>query len=58
MIIKAVIRVGSGYFDRDDQFFLIGTGGTGADLKASTRAKITSSLRGLREDLTIDHLLE
>lgn len=58
MIIKAVIRVGAGYFDRDDQFFLIGTGGTGADLKASTRAKITSSLRGLREDLTIDHLLE
>ncbi len=56
MIVKAVIRVGSGYFDRDDQFFLIGRGGTGADLKAATHARLTTALRGLRENLTLEHL--
>ncbi len=56
MIVKAVIRVGAGYFDRDDRFFLIGNGGTGADLKAATREKLTVALRGLREDLELSHL--
>ena len=28
MIVKSVIRVGAGYFDRTDEFFLIGAGGT------------------------------
>jgi len=35
MLVKAVIRVGAGYFDRTDQFFLIGAGATGTDLKTS-----------------------
>jgi len=56
MIVKAVIRVGAGYFARDDQFFLIGKGGTGADLKTATREKITTALRGLRENLEITDL--
>ncbi len=55
MIVKAVIRVGAGYFDRDDGFFLIGSGGSGADLKRTTHARITLSLRGLasNSDLSI-----
>jgi hypothetical protein len=55
MIVKAVIRVGAGYFDRGDGFFLIGTGGSGADLKRNTHARIALALRGLasNSDLSI-----
>ena len=55
MIVKAVIRVGAGYFERDDGFFLIGTGGSGADLKRTTHARIALALRGLasNSDLSI-----
>jgi fructosamine-3-kinase len=55
MIVKAVIRVGAGYFDRGDGFFLIGSGGSGADLKRTTHARITLALRGLasNSDLSI-----
>ena len=55
MIVKAVIRVGAGYFSRSDSFFLIGSGQSGADLKAFTRARIETALRGLNEkrDLSI-----
>jgi fructosamine-3-kinase len=56
MIIKAVIRVGAGYFDRDDQFFLIGKGGSGADLKTATRQRLAIALRGLRENLDLENL--
>ena len=56
MIVKAVIRVGAGYFDRTDRFFLIAAGGTGADLKTFTRARLASALRGLREDQPIETL--
>lgn len=54
MIVKAVIRVGAGYFDRDARFFLIGTGSTGAELKAFTHQRLRAALRGLREDLAIE----
>jgi aminoglycoside phosphotransferase (APT) family kinase protein len=50
MLVKAVIRVGAGYFDRTDQFFLIGAGGTGTDLKTFTRQRLTTALNGLRDD--------
>ena len=55
MLVKAVIRVGAGYFKRNDSFFLIGSGSTGADLEAFTRARIDTALRGLNEncDLSI-----
>lgn len=56
MIVKAVIRVGAGYFERNDGFFLIGAGSTGADLKAFTRARLAAALRGLREDQAIETL--
>ncbi|HYI28265.1 MAG TPA: aminoglycoside phosphotransferase family protein, partial [Bradyrhizobium sp.] len=56
MIVKAVIRVGAGYFDRTDGFFLIGAGSSGADLKAFTHARLATALRGLRENLDITTL--
>ncbi len=56
MIVKAVIRVGAGYFERDDAFYLIGAGSSGAALKAFTRARLTTALQGLREDRTIESL--
>jgi aminoglycoside phosphotransferase (APT) family kinase protein len=56
MIVKAVIRVGAGYFDRTDGFFLIGTGTSGSDLKTATRMRLAAALRGLREDAEITSL--
>jgi fructosamine-3-kinase len=48
MIVKAVIRVGAGYFDRDDGFFLIGSGSSGANLRRMTEEKLALALRELR----------
>lgn len=48
MIFKAVIRVGAGYFDRTDGFFLIGAGDSGAGLRRFTLARIDAALQGLR----------
>lgn len=48
MIVKAVIRVGAGYFDRSDSFFLISSGGSGQSLRETTSYKIKMALRGLR----------
>lgn len=56
MIVKAVIRVGAGYFDRDDGFFLIGSGSSGASLREITLSKIGIALRGLREGCGLDIL--
>ena len=56
MIVKAVIRVGAGYFDRDDGFFLIGSGSSGASLREITLSKLATALRGLREDSGLDIL--
>ena len=53
MIVKAVIRVGAGYFNRSDRFFLIGSGLSGADLERSTRDRLAIARRGLRKDLEI-----
>ncbi|MEQ1851165.1 MAG: phosphotransferase [Chthoniobacteraceae bacterium] len=55
MIVKAVIRNGAGYFDRDDGFFLIGSGSSGANLKRITHERIALALRGLaaNADLSI-----
>lgn len=53
MIVKAVIRVGAGYFDRTDGFFLIGAGSSGQDLRAQTLAKLRAAQDGLREDREI-----
>lgn len=56
MIIKSVIRVGGGYFKRNDRFFLIGTGLSGADFERITRDRLATALRGLRENSGIDIL--
>jgi BASS family bile acid:Na+ symporter len=56
MIVKSVIRVGAGYFERTDRFFLIGAGGTGAELKAFTRQRLAAALNGLRNDAGIETL--
>lgn len=56
MIVKAVIRVGAGYFDRDDGFFLIGSGSSGASLREMTHYKLTAALNGLRDASGIDTL--
>ena len=47
MIVKAVIRVAAGYFDRGPDFFLIGAGSSGEDLRQQTYDKIDFALRGL-----------
>lgn len=49
LIVKAVIRVGAGYFERDSGFFLIGSGGSGADLRRFTEERIDRAMLGLRE---------
>jgi aminoglycoside phosphotransferase (APT) family kinase protein len=56
MIVKAVIRVGAGYFERDAAFYLIGAGSSGAELKDFTRARIAAALTGLRENRAIESL--
>lgn len=50
MIVKAVIRVGAGYFDRDDGFFLIGAGLKGSGLRAFTLERLRTALDGLRSN--------
>lgn len=46
MLIKSVIRVGAGYFDRPDSFFLVGAG---TNLRTFTLARVRAALAGLRE---------
>ncbi|MGV3660949.1 MAG: phosphotransferase family protein [Prosthecobacter sp.] len=48
MIVKSVIRVGAGYFDRDDGFFLIGSGSSGSSLREMTLEKLFGALEELR----------
>ena len=56
MIVNAVIRVGAGYFDRDDGFFLIGSGSSGASLREITLSRLSTALLGLREGSGLDIL--
>jgi len=56
MLVKAVIRVGAGYFERTDNFFLINSGASGADLEKMTRVRIDIAVRGLTEDLDLSAL--
>lgn len=53
MIVKAVIRVGAGYFERDGGFFL---NSPGTNLRQITLSKLATALRGLREGSGIDIL--
>ena len=56
MIVKSVIRVGAGYFDRDDGFFLIGSDSSGASLRDMTLSRLSLALRGLRQGSSLDIL--
>ena len=56
MIVKAVIRVGAGYFDRSDDFFLISSGSNGSDLRTLTRSRLRTALHGLLHDHEIHTL--
>lgn len=56
MIVKSVIRVGAGYFDRNDGFFLIGIGSSGTRLRETTLSRLSLALRGLREASSPDIL--
>ncbi len=47
MIVKAVIRVGGGYFDKRNDFFLIGSEDNGLSLKEITRQRIYAAMEGL-----------
>ena len=51
IVMKAVIRLGAGYFGRNDGFFLIGSGESGADLRELTLARIRAALKGLQNNL-------
>jgi len=55
MIFKAVIRVGAGYFKRNDRFYLIDSGSNGEVFELFTRNRIEIALRGLNQgcDLSI-----
>jgi hypothetical protein len=52
LIVKAVIRVGAGYFERDDGFFL----GGGAALRRATHERLALALDGLRRDADLSLL--
>lgn len=54
MIVKAVIRVGGNYFQRDDSFFLVGAGMTGTALREFTETRLQLALNGLRRDAPLD----
>jgi fructosamine-3-kinase len=56
MIVKAVIRVGAGYFERDDSFFLIGAGSSGGGLRQFTMDRLMLALKNLREDAPVSAL--
>ncbi len=56
MLVKAVIRLGAGYFDRKADFFLIGPGANGQDLRSFTLQRIREALNGLRNDIDPGHL--
>ncbi|MEO6751495.1 MAG: phosphotransferase, partial [Chthoniobacteraceae bacterium] len=56
MIVKAVIRVGAGYFERSDGFFLIPRGTSGGTLREFTRARLNAALTGLRNESGLEIL--
>lgn len=56
IIMKAVIRVISGFFDKRDDFFLIAKGSSGNDLKEFTRQRILTAIEGLASESDISSL--
>jgi fructosamine-3-kinase len=56
MIVKSVIRVGAGYFERSSKFFLIGTACKGDDFKHFTRSRLLRAADGLITDAELSDL--
>ncbi len=56
MVVKAVIRVGADYFEKESDFFLIGTGSSGATLRAFTKLRIKQACQGLENKIQIRDL--
>jgi fructosamine-3-kinase len=56
MIVKAVIRVGADYFEKESDFFLIGTGSSGATLRDFTKQRIWLACKGLENKKQIRDL--
>ncbi len=56
MVVKAVIRVGANYFDRQSDFFLINSGSDGENLRQFTRQRIETAFQGLRKKKLIRDL--
>jgi fructosamine-3-kinase len=53
MIVKAVIRLGSGFFDCDDGHFLIAGGSSGREFREFTQQRLFKALQCLRENADI-----
>lgn len=56
MLVKAVIRVGAGYFNRGTDFFLVGASGGGESLRKITLDRLDAAWRGLRTDADLTML--
>ncbi len=56
MIYKAVIRVGAGYFDKGNNFFLINSPEGGESLRRETLGRILTACEGLRGNKNIFEL--
>ena len=56
MIFKAVIRVGAGYFEKSNNFFLINSPEGGESLRYETLNRIRAALEGLHGDKNIFEL--
>jgi len=56
MIMKAVIRVISGFFEKHDDFFLIAKGSSGHDLREFTCRRIITAMEGLETQAKIETL--
>ena len=56
MIFKTVIRVGAGYFDKQDNFFLIGSQSDGKSLEEFTRDRIRRACDGISGHININDL--
>jgi len=56
MIVKSVIRLGAGYFNLKDDFFLINSGKTGKTLQQFTKDRINIAYLGLKNEINISNL--
>lgn len=56
MIVKSVIRAGASYFEKDFDFFLIGSKSNGQDFKAKTKARLMKALEGVRCGLPLTEI--